>query len=639
MKPRHAALRTWLPRCIVVLVVATLYTLSQYPTVSASDRSAMAGHFRFQRLPLPEPGPAYPRRTVRRVNPQLKHVAGWMSGVGAGVALADLDGDGLPNDVCLIDTRTDTVMVAPVPGTTARYALVVLDPAPLPFDRDSVAPTVCLPGDFNEDGQMDLLVSYWGRSPIIFFRSGDRYVPRELIDPPQVWNNGAIAAADLDGDGHADLVVGNYFRDGDEILNERSTRPCVLQTSMSQAYNGGPTHILRWASASAAPDPRVKYEEARDALEPEVAGGWTLAIGARDLDGDLLPELYLAHDFGPDRLLHNRSTPGHIRFARLEGRRGFADIHSKVLGHDSFKGMGVDFGDINGDGVTDFFVSNLTSMALQENHFAFLGTGDLSRMKDGVAPFVDRSEPLGMAHSGWAWDVKIADFDNDGQPELVQACGFHSGKTTRWPEIEELAMENDGLMAHPGSWPRLEADDDLSGHETMPFWVRHGDRFVDLAAEVGLGQKGVSRGIAVADVDGDGDLDFAVANQWDTSYFVRNDCPACGSYLGLHLRLPLRSGVATTVHPGHPRQGEASRPAIGAQAIITLPGGRRMSDEVDGGNGHSGKRSPDLHFGLSRLPAGTPLPVTLRWRDPSGRVHEEHVQLTPGWHTIELGWN
>jgi hypothetical protein len=60
-----------------------------------------------------------------------------------------------------------------------------------------------------------------------------------------------------------------------------------------------------------------------DVLSDEVSGGWTLAMGAADLDGDLLPELYLANDFGPDRLLHNRSTTGHLRFAVLEGRRDF----------------------------------------------------------------------------------------------------------------------------------------------------------------------------------------------------------------------------------------------------------------------------------------------------------------------------
>src|SRR6185295_16454001 len=60
---------------------------------------------------------------------------------------------------------------------------------------------------------------------------------------------------------------------------------------------------------------------------PELSGprrtirGWTLAVGAADLDGDERPEIYFANDFGPDCLLENLSSPGHLRFARLLGER------------------------------------------------------------------------------------------------------------------------------------------------------------------------------------------------------------------------------------------------------------------------------------------------------------------------------
>ena len=110
-------------------------------------------------------------------------------------------------------------------------------------------------------------------------------------------------------------------------------------------------------------------------------------MGAADLDGDLLPEIYIANDFGPDRLLHNRSTPGNLKFALLEGGRDFTTPKSCVLGHDSFKGMGVDFGDVNGDGILDIYVSNIaTKFGLTESHFLWLSTGELGKMKEGIAP-------------------------------------------------------------------------------------------------------------------------------------------------------------------------------------------------------------------------------------------------------------
>src|SRR3712207_1124458 len=146
----------------------------------------------------------------------------------------------------------------------------------------------------------------------------------------------------------------------------------------------------------------------------EVAHSWTLAVGAADLDGDLLPELYFANDFGPDRLLHNRSRPGELRFVLLEGEKTLTTPNSKVLGRDSFKGMGVDFGDVNGDGLLDIYVSNIAAeYALEESHFVFLSTGRPEDMGRGVAPYVDHSEPLGLSRSGWGWDVRLADFRSE----------------------------------------------------------------------------------------------------------------------------------------------------------------------------------------------------------------------------------
>ena len=61
-----------------------------------------------------------------------------------------------------------------------------------------------------------------------------------------------------------------------------------------------------------------------------------------------------------------------------------------------------------------------------------------------------------------------------------------------------------------------------------------------------------------------------------------------------------------------------------------------MVQQVDVSNGHSGKRSPELHFGLGRLRASSPVTVDLAWRDANGTIHRETLHLTPGLHTILL---
>ena len=72
-------------------------------------------------------------------------------------------------------------------------------------------------------------------------------------------------------------------------------------------------------------------------------------------------------------------------------------------------------------------------------------------------------------------------------------------------------------------------------------------------------------------------------------------------------------------------------------ATVELPDGRRLSAQVDGGSGHSGKRSPDLHFGLGKISPDTLLRVNLAWRNSAGQVVRKQIQVKPGWHTVELG--
>jgi hypothetical protein len=577
-----------------------------------ADASRLASSYAFTAIRIPAPPGAGRPHTIRRVNPSLQRIDAWISSVGAAIALGDFDANGVDDDMCHVDPRFDSVTVEPVPGTGGRYAPIALDARPLPYDAATMAPMGCLPIDVNEDGRMDLIVYYWGRTPVAFIRTpGGAYRPHEIV-PRAIWNTNAMTAADVDGDGHPDLVVGNYFADGARVLDAQSSQPVSMQSSMSRARNGGTARVLLWR-------PGGRYREARGAIPSGAQHGWTLAVGAQDLNGDLRPELYFANDFGNDRLLRNDSTPGHVRLTLVTGSRRFGDASSKVLGHDSFKGMGVDFADLNGDARPDVFVSNITEpFALMESNFAWV-----SRTGRGPLEYTDRSEQLGLARSGWAWDARLDDFNNDGLPEALQATGFVRGTVNRWPELQELAIGNDAMLSNARHWPHFGPGTDLSGEDRDAFYARGPDgRYHDIAQRLGLRRGQVSRGIATADVNDDGRLDFAIANQWQPSYVYINRCPApCGASLELHLMLPIAGGRTT--------------PAIGAQATVRLPGGRLLVRQVDGGNGHSGKRSPTLFFGLGRR--DDPVRVTVRWRDLSGRVHAQETRLDPGIHTLVLG--
>lgn len=640
------AFRRQAAKLTAIILVFVVYGFARMPEVSESELAKLAAGFSFRAAPLPTLN-GEPQKTIRDVNPNLRRISGWISAVGAAVALNDLDGDGLPNDACYVDTRIDKVIVTPVPGTPARYQPFTLDPAGLRYDASTMAPMGCLPGDFNEDGLQDVLAYYWGRTPVVFLKrdrtsalGADSYTRSEIVSGDERWFTNAATLADIDGDGHTDIIIGNFFPDGSRILDARANIGDEMQDSMSRAQNGGRKHLLLW-KAPAAGTSSVQFEEVNGVLDQESARGWALAIGAADLDGDLLPEIYFANDFGPDRLLHNRSTPGHPRFELLEGRRSFTTTKSKVLGHDSYKGMGVDFGDLNGDGWPDIYVSNITQeYGLEESHFVFLSTGHVELMKQGVAPYVDRGESLGLSRSGWGWESRLADFNNDGVLEALQATGFMKGNVNRWADLHEVVMGNDQLLRHPRSWPTLQANDDISGNGHNFFFVRAPDgRFHDIAAQLSLNQPLLTRGIATADVDGDGRLDYAVANQWGTSFFYHNESNNPGAFLGLRLRLPVGPGDVAMSQTRVCRDGKTapSRAAIGAEARVFV-NGRALVQQVDGGNGHSGKRSPDLQFGLGQLSGNTPVTVELRWRDARGELQRETIQLSPnGWYTIILG--
>jgi len=625
---------------LVWSAVAVIWWSARLPQLHPAEAATMTRRFQFQRTALTPIGLAL--QSQRNVNPRLQGIVSWISTVGAAVALGDLDGDGLANDYCLVDPRSDDVVVSPVPGTGARYSPFVLRPDSSLYDPATMAPMGCLMADLNEDGLMDVVVYYWGRTPVAFLQreikggklSPAKFLGQKLLPGEERWYTNSGLVADMDGDGHADLVFGNYFADGSVVLGGEG--PVEMQSSMSRADNGGSKVILLWKSAGAGETPKVEYRRARE-IEPVLGNGWTLAMAACDIDSDLLPELYIANDFGPDVLLHNRSTPGHLAFQRLHGQRGWTTPKSKVIGQDSFKGMGVDCADLNGDGIPDFMVSDISdSYALEESNLVYVSTGDAHAMAAGRAPYREAGESLGLARSGWSWDVRFGDFDNDGVPEILQATGFAKGSVDRWPELHELAMGNDLMLRSPAHWPHFTAGDDISGNDDHDrFYVRaKTGRYFDLSSEVGLADSQLTRGIAIGDVDGDGRVDFLTANQWGDSFFFRNVSKSTGQFLGLHVLESVLSGD-TSISDGHERADTRAYPAFGARVTVYLPDGRKLVKEVDGGNGHSGKSSPDVHFGLG-LVDQRPLRVAFDWRDRQGAVRHHDANLVPGWHTVQL---
>ncbi|HWE49968.1 MAG TPA: VCBS repeat-containing protein [Bryobacteraceae bacterium] len=642
-----------IPVVIAVLaVVGILAGFSRLPSADPGEVSRLAAHFKFEWQYLP-PAPVPEGGVVFPVNKSAKQLRYYLNMVGASAAFGDLDGDGLPNDLCATDVRAKSITVAPAPGTGNRYPRFSLEFGPA-FDRVTEYPSLCRIADMNEDGLADIFVAFWGRPPMLLLRRAPEdlkpgaplsmasFKVVELVPGlSERWWSSTATFADIDGDGHQDIVMGNYFADGNELTDANSDKPVEMNEDFTRARNGGKSRIFLYAGSKSGADPSVVYKEVANPFPGDGAHAWTLAVGAADLDRDGLSDLYIANDFGPDELLWNHSTPGHVQLQLLKGEKGFNIPESMVVGEDSFKGMSSDFGDINGDGIFDMFISNISSpFAMSESHFLWVSTGtdQMAKMSKGIAPWVDRGDQLGVSHSSWAWDTRFEDMDNDGVLELLQATGFVKGNVNKWADFGQFGTSNDMLVKNPANWPRFDRGSDLDGHSPSPFYALGSrGRYVNLATSVLPGLTPAGRGIAVGDVDGDGYPEFVYANIWEDSAYVKNKGSG-NKFLGLHLLLPLADAGKSEgmkIHDGHPGWREGT-PAIGTFVEADVPGGQKQIRQVDGGNGHSGQRSPEIRIGLGQT-AASEIPVKITWRDFQGAVHHDALALAPGYHTVVLG--
>jgi enediyne biosynthesis protein E4 len=579
--------------------------------------SAVPSHLRFEECAAT--AGLHHVHTMCHLSEKLGNIMPWLTSVGAAVAAADVDGDGLVDLYVTSSGHGDSNRLFRNKGDgtfediTERAGVGVGNPAG--------ASMAAVFGDMDNDGDQDLYVVMWGAPNRLFENLGNgtfRDITEESGTGYWGYGNGATWI-DYDRDGLPDLFVGNYFPEAVpdpatgkmrrlDLWDPFTTR--VMHESFTRARNGGRNVMYHNLGHN-------RFEDVTDKLGLGYTG-WTLAVGAADLDNDGWPDLYVANDFGADELYYNTgATEWPPRFLPFIGREGHP-----AIGDDWWKGMNVDFGDVDGNGFLDIYVTNILAPRYKTDEGNMLWLN----LPDPKAPhgrkFVNVGKKTGTHDGGWGWGAKFGDFNNDGLLDILEANGFVTGPdpgTTYWYDLQEMVTQLKNATADAADWPVM-GNRDLSGYERNRLWIQrpseNGElRFTEVAEEAGVRDLYNGRGVALLDADNDGDLDFYIANQGKEGTFYRNLLYGPGGrdsshWLGLDL-----AGAPESVVDRDGRRLASSADADGARAVVSCDGKAQRRD-VQGGTGFAAQSDRRLFFGLGGC--AVPESIELFW--PSGRM-------------------
>jgi len=282
----------------------------------------------------------------------------------------------------------------------------------------------------------------------------------------------------------------------------------------------------------------------------------------------------------------------------------------------------VDFGDVDGNGFLDIYVTNILAPRYKSDEGNMLWLN----LADPTAPhgrkFVNVGKRTGTHDGGWGWGAKFGDFNNDGLLDILEANGFVTGpdpETTYWYDLQEMVTQLKNATADAADWPVM-GNRDLSGYERNRLWIQRppekGElRFAEVAEHVGVRDLYNGRGVALLDADNDGDLDFYIANQAKEGTFYRNLLYGAGRRASSHWL-----GLDLVGDPGSPTDRDglryaSSTDAVSARAVVSCVGKAQRRD-VQGGTGFAAQSDRRLFFGLGVCEA--PESIEIFW--PSGRV-------------------
>ena len=466
--------------------------------------------------------------------------------VGSGVALGDVDGDGL-TDVYLNRLQGPNALYRNLGGwefedATERAGVSA-------GDRYSTGAAMA---DVDGDGDLDLVVTSLAGPDAVFLNDGaGRFT--EMPDGGLAPGLGSttVTLADVDTDGDLDLYLTAYKAESASDflrLLERSQSDIVTKQGDSVVvapefrdhYRMEEREGRQVAVEQADPD-RLYLNDGTGRFEPvswtdgafvDVEGrpldresdDFGLAARFYDVDGDGDPDLYVSNDFDdPDQFWINRG----------DGTFGAAPRFSlRTYSHAS---MSVDFADIDRDGAVDFFVAEMLARDPRRRLVQIPFHGPLRKpigviddrpqvgrntlfLNRGDGSFVQIAELAGVDASGWTWGSMFLDVDLDGFEDLLLANGY-SRDTQHGDAVDRI-----GASQGQASTRELKRLYQELRTRNVAFRNQGDLTFREVGEEWGFETgEDVSHGMAAGDLDGDGDLDVVINRLGDPATVLRND--------------------------------------------------------------------------------------------------------------------
>lgn len=476
---------------------------------------------------------------------------------GTGVAIFDYDNDGLP-DIFLVNAgRLDKSQPEPTHFLYHNLGGLKFEDVTQKagLSHTGWGQGVCV-GDIDNDGNKDLFVTQWGQN-VLYHNLGnghfrDETKQRGLLQAKPRWSTGC-AFLDFNRDGFLDLVVVHYVdfdiehtpRPGDKSQCQWKGMPVLC----------GPRGLPAETISLYRNDGHGNFADVSDEMHitgPKNCYGFTALVS--DFDNDGWPDIYVSCDSTPNLYYHNLKGKA---FEQIGGQAGVAYNED---GREQ-AGMGVTAGDYDGDGLLDIFKTNFAD----DTHTLYRNLGannfDDATIQSGLA--------VNTRYLGWG--TAFIDIDNDGWKDLLVANGHV------YPEVDS------GRTAEQFKQKRLL------------YWNRGDGQFFDLSGAAGPGilAEHSSRGLAIGDLDNDGEQEIVIVNMHEPPSLLKNVGPPHGNSVLLRLLTLFGSD------------------AIGARATVSA-GERKQVDEVRSGGSFISQNDIRLHFGLGKSSSAD---VSVRWMD------------------------